>query len=206
MDVFIVSKTKMKNLVCVGAVSQDGRYVRMLTENGRNQDKDTQFDIGDVWAIEHKERENIIPPHIEDVLVGNMTYKFTTPTIEKMVLFLEKRLKIKIINGGLSQLYDGLLRWTNGGSGYISKRVGVPSNSVGFWVLDKDLTRTEFKGKIKYEYPNSLGYKRITYVGTQESIDVIPEGTLVRVSLARWWSPQNSNIEERCYLQLSGWY
>ena len=207
MDVFIVSKTKMKNAVCVGAVSQDGRYVRMLTENGRNQDKDTQFDIGDVWAIEYKERESKIPPHIEDILVGNMTFKFTS-TLEKMVLFLNKRLKIKTISGIPDLLYDGLLRWTNAGSGYISKRIGIPNNSVGFWIIDKDLIRTEFKGKIKYEYPNSLGlgYKRITYVGTQESIDVIPEGTLVRVSLARWWSPNGSNIEERCYLQLSGWY
>jgi hypothetical protein len=28
----------------------------------------------------------------------------------------------------------------------------------------------------------------------------------VRVSLARWWRHERSEIEPRCYLQLSGWY
>jgi hypothetical protein len=29
---------------------------------------------------------------------------------------------------------------------------------------------------------------------------------LVRVSLAGWWKPDDSDIEPRCYLQLSGWF
>ena len=33
----------------------------------------------------------------------------------------------------------------------------------------------------------------------------IPLNTLVRISLARWWVPAGMS-EERCYLQLSGWY
>lgn len=45
----------------------------------------------------------------------------------------------------------------------------------------------------------------IKYVGFAEPINKIPAGTLVRVSLARWWRPTETS-EERCYLQLSGWY
>ena len=44
----------------------------------------------------------------------------------------------------------------------------------------------------------------IPFVGFQSPIGLIPANTLVRVSLARWWA--NNNDEERCYLQLSGWY
>lgn len=49
---------------------------------------------------------------------------------------------------------------------------------------------------------------RIPYVGFEPAVDLIPKGTLVRVSLARWWRPHDSppDMEERCYLQLSGWY
>jgi hypothetical protein len=28
----------------------------------------------------------------------------------------------------------------------------------------------------------------------------------MRISLARWWKPDDSELSERCYLQLSGWY
>jgi len=206
MDVIIVSKTKMKNAVCVGAVSQDGRYVRMLTDKGYNQPEDTPFDVGDVWAIEYREKEDKTPPHVEDILVGNITFKFTIPTLNKMVQFLKERLDIKVIGGEIYKLYDGLLRWTSGGSGYITKRVGIPNNSVGFWITDRNLTKIEYNGKIKYEYSDGFSIKKISYVGLQEAVEVIPSGTLVRVSLARWWSPLDTDIEERCYLQLSGWY
>jgi ATP-dependent DNA helicase RecQ len=36
---------------------------------------------------------------------------------------------------------------------------------------------------------------------------VIPAGTLLRVSLAHWWRPaEKPEEEERCYVQLSGWF
>jgi hypothetical protein len=39
------------------------------------------------------------------------------------------------------------------------------------------------------------------------SIPIIKANTLIPVSLAKWWHPkENPNIEDRCYLQLSGWY
>ena len=36
---------------------------------------------------------------------------------------------------------------------------------------------------------------------------MIPAGTLVRVSLAHWWRPEDDHTGElRCYVQLSGWF
>ncbi len=57
-------------------------------------------------------------------------------------------------------------------------------------------------------YHHVAGYedRRLKYVGAERAIPVIPAGTLIRVSLARWWAPEGSEMEERCYVQLSGWY
>jgi ATP-dependent DNA helicase RecQ len=45
------------------------------------------------------------------------------------------------------------------------------------------------------------------FVGFQEPVEVIPAGTLLRVSLAHWWRPrEDADVEPRCYVQLSGWY
>jgi len=116
--------------------------------------------------------------------------------------YLKVKLKIKIWKGSSDVLFDGNLQWTSGGSGYISENGGIPTSSVGFWIPDKDLTRKDFNDKVRYSYP--LRWRNISYVGFQNPVDLIPAGTLVRVSLARWWSPNDN--EERCYLQLSGWY
>jgi hypothetical protein len=202
MDVIIVSKTHMSNAACVGGVLANGKFVRLLNSDGYNQDSDTDIEVGEVYKISFSERADKTPPHIEDILVHSMAYKFTFGSIDKMVEYLTSKLKVKIWKGSSDILFDGNLQWTSGGSGYISESGGVPNNSVGFWIPDKDLKRNDFNEKVRYSYP--LRWRNISYVGFQNPIDIIPAGTLVRVSLARWWSPNDD--EERCYLQLSGWY
>lgn len=202
MEVIIVSKTHMSSSACVGGVLANGRFVRLLNSAGFNQEPDTDIQIGEVYTLGFSERNNKRPPHIEDILVHSMTYKFTFENVSKMVEYLKEKLKVKIWEGGLDILFDGNLQWTSGGSGYISESGGVPSNSVGFWIPDRDLTRNDFNGRVRYSYP--IQWRNISYVGFQNPLNLIPAGTLVRVSLARWWS--HNNDEERCYLQLSGWY
>ena len=202
MDVIIVSKTHMSNASCIGGINGNGRLVRLLNENGYNQDIDTPIKIGDVWTIDYVERKHKRPPHVEDVLVSKMNYKFSFDTINEMVEYLKNKLNIKIWNGSTEILFDGKIQWTNGGSGYISETGAIPDNSVGFWIPDWDLQRKDFKEKVRYSYP--IRWRSITFVGFQKPIERIPAGTLVRLSLARWWSPNED--EERFYLQLSGWY
>lgn len=202
MDVIIVSKTHMSNAACVGGVLANGRFVRLLDSNGYNQDSDTELDIGDVYTITFSEREEITPPHVEDILVHSMEHKFTFSSIDKMVEYLTDKLKVNIWKGSTEVLFDGKLQWTSGGSGYISDSGEIPDNSVGFWIPDKDLIRKDFNEKVRYSYP--IKWRNISFVGFQSPVDKIPKDTLVRVSLARWWSPNED--EERCYLQLSGWY
>ena len=117
MKVLIVSKTHMNTGVCVGGITFDGRFVRLLDNNGHNQSDDCPFKINEAYDITFIEKQNPTPPHIEDILVQSSKY-----------------------------------------------------------------------------------------VGLQPTEDIIPKGTLLRVSLARWWSPNDVEVENRCYLQLSGWY
>jgi|SRR5690554_1221227 len=202
MDVIIVSKTHMSSAACVGGVLANGRFVRLLDSDGYNQDSETDLEVGDVYTITFSERTEKTPPHVEDILVHTMEHKFTFSSIEKMVEYLTDKLKVKIWRGSTEVLFDGNLEWTSGGSGYISESGEIPKNSVGFWVPDKDLNRKDYNEKVRYSYP--IRWRNISYVGYQNPVNNIPAGTLVRVSLARWWSPNED--EERCYLQLSGWY
>jgi hypothetical protein len=202
MDVIIVSKTHMSSAACVGGVLANGRFVRLLNSDGYNQHSDTKIEVGDVYVINFTERTEINPPHVEDIMVHSMEHKFAFSSIEKMVEYLTNKLKVKIWRGSTEVLFDSKLQWTSGGSGYISASGGIPASSVGFWIPDRDLNRKDFNEKVRYSYP--ISWRNLTYVGFQIPVDKIPAGTLVRVSLARWWSPNED--EERCYLQLSGWY
>ncbi len=203
MDVLILSKTHMGNgKCCVGGITGGGRYIRLLTPTGENQPENTELAPRQVWDVEFSERLNPIPPHIEDVLINSKKLKGTLKDEIKILEFIKER-KILIWQGEPDVLFDGLIKWTNSGSGYIN-REGIPSHSVGFWISDYDLTKKEFNG-IRYNYPNSFCWRSLKFVGFETPVNKIPAGTLLRVSLARWWQ-QDENTEERCYLQLSGWY
>lgn len=205
MDVIIVAKTHMSTAACVGGVLANGKFVRLLDENGYNQDGDTEIKVGDVYTIEFQERKNTNPPHIEDILVSNMEYKFTITSEEKMVKYLIEKLNINIWKGSPDVLFDGKLLWTKSGSGYISVDGEIPEHSVGFWISDRDLSKSISYNKVRYNYPNINGWRSLPYKGFENDIDIIPSGTLIRVSLARWWD-RKGETEDRCSLQLSGWY
>ena len=48
-------------------------------------------------------------------------------------------------------------------------------------------------------------FRSIKFKGIEDSVNRIPAGTLIRVSLARWKS-FNEGEDPKCWLQLSGWY
>jgi hypothetical protein len=45
----------------------------------------------------------------------------------------------------------------------------------------------------------------LKFKGTEDPVDIIHAGTLIRVSLARW-KAFNEGEQPKCWLQLSGWY
>jgi hypothetical protein len=204
MDVLILSKTHMNHgKCCIGGITGNGRYVRLLTSEGENQSENTDLTPRQVYSIEFTERENINPPHIEDVLIQSRKLKGIIKNDIKIIDFIKQR-KISIWEGNSNVLFDNKIKWTNNGSGYISKD-NIPSHSVGFWVADKNLTKSIYYDKPRYNYKCYSGWHSLPYVGFEEEIDIIPAGTLIRLSLARWWDTKGTT-EMRCPLQLSGWY
>lgn len=203
--VLIVSKTHMSNAACVGGILPNGSPVRLLNSQGYNQDQDTILEIGDIYEVSGYRRNNGVPPHVEDLLVQSMTKKGHNRDLIVLRDFLLEKMKVKVWRGHPDNLFDGKIQWTNNGSGYISEEGGIPSNSVGFWISDKPLSKRVFYEKVRYNYPSSNEWRNMTFVGFQEPVETIPAGTLLRVSLARWWD-RNGETEPRCSLQLSGWY
>lgn len=204
MDVIIVSKTHMSNAACVGGLAVNGQFIRLLDSEGNNQPVDTNFEVRQVWGIEFEARTNLESPHVEDVLITSKELKGTLKPSRTMLEMVEKY-NSPIWRGSPDLLFDDCLLWTDNGSGYISEEGDIPDNSVGFWIPDKRLTKSIYYDKVRYSYRGSDGWRSIPFVGYQEPIEIIPSGTLVRVSLARWWD-RNGETELRCSLQLSGWY
>lgn len=202
MEILITSKTHKGKAACVGGmIISNNNFVRLLNPGNWDQYADTDFDIGDIWDIKFVKRKDVDPPHIEDIIIHSKNY---LRKIENISDFISSS-GVTIFRGSPNRIFNGLLGWTGSGGGYIGNRDNLPDNSVGFWISDKDL---ELNDK-HYHYPSGDDFtptKRFPYVGLEPTVEVIPAGTLMRISLARWWKPEDSEISERCYLQLSGWY
>ncbi|HEY0071672.1 MAG TPA: hypothetical protein VGE04_17030 [Chloroflexia bacterium] len=202
MRVLIVARTHMQKHACIGAMSLDpDRSLRLMQANGAPQPGDTPYEVGDIWQIECSVPAEIRPPHVEDV---NVLRAHKVGEEVQVRRFLLER--ISPWRGPLSHTFEELVRFTYHGHGYINDIMGVPGRSTGFWLADKPLQKVVDK-KVYYRYPRDRGACLLPYVGYAPAADLIPANTLVRLSLARWWKPEDAtDVEARCYLQLSGWY
>lgn len=211
-QVIIVSRTRMADgFVCVGGVDVDNRRsVRLLDARGRHETAETcPFMIWDIWDIDYYPNQRRPNPHTEDV---NVTRRMKIDRVDAPNMsvnrFAELMLNsnIPIFRGSLFSVFDSKLRHTDNDKLYISKE-DVPTFSTCFWINDKRLlSYKNDRGRWQYRYTdmsNRYGYT-ISYVGSAEPLDTIESGSLVRLSLAHWWKPEDSDDEERCYLQLSG--
>jgi hypothetical protein len=193
--------------VCVGGIDLDKSIsVRLLDRNGYHESKDDcSYHIRDIWDIEYIPAPRQLP-HSEDIKVICKT-KSATLKQECSILDILKKVNFKIYFGSIRNTFEGKLYSTKSGSLYISG--DIPENSTCFWICDKQVYRRDFNEKVRYNYTDGTrqGGYYISYVGLDTNPAwAIPAGTLIRLSLAHWWSPQDSEDEERCYLQLSGWY
>jgi hypothetical protein len=202
MEVLILSKTHFGNNICVGGmVLSNNQYVRLLNPGGWYQRSDTSFNIGEVWEINFAASSNLKVPHTEDVIIYNQRFIRKIDNIRELIMTKD----LEIWHGNVDNIFDGTLLWAQSGAGYLSATIkNYPKQSVGFWLSDKPLN---FEND-HYYYPvsNNFNKRKLKYKGIPSAINTIPANSLLRVSLAKWWKPQDSTIEERCYVQLSGWY
>jgi hypothetical protein len=201
--VVIVARTKMYGgRVCIGSLSEDGENLRLMNPNcSSDLGQKTPYQVAEKWRIVCEPCGQQVLPHVEDVAV---TEAKKLGDVKDLVSFILDR--AKPLKGGIGVLFEGKIQFTQNGAGYISKS-GVPKGAIGFWIPSSNLElQQDDRGKNGY-YPKR-DYRHLSYVGVQEPIETIEAGQLVRVSLARWWKPQDADadLEERCYAQLSGWY
>ena len=204
MKTLIVAKTQMGQGACVGGLTITGQNVRLLQSGPfAPQPKDTPYEVGDVWELELAEVQEIERPHVEDVVVVRGRKLYTADNLPQRIQKLARPWQ-----GSLHNLFPGCLQTKPEGSSYIAQSTGLPIMSVGFWLTDKPLHLHHEPTKIRYAYLDDDGHTYyLTYVGFAPAVPIIPAGTLLRVSLARWWKPvYDLNGEPRCYLQLSGWF
>ena len=201
MEVLIVAKTHMKNAFCIGAYDiTNKRNVRLLTSSENNQPLDTRFGIGQIWEIDYIKRQNIIKPHIEDVLIQNATF---LRNIDNIYDFLINN--VNIWKGNPDEIFYGKINFPIGKSGFLEQKNNELSQSVGFWMPDNDIELTILQDQKHYLYFGQQVYS-FPYVGTFNKVETIKKGAILRVSLTRWWSPNINKIPKRCYCQLSGWF
>jgi hypothetical protein len=202
MEVLILSKTHFGNNVCVGGmVLSNNQYVRLINPGGWYQFADTEFDIGDIWDIRFSASTTLKEPHNEDVIIHSQIY---LRTIDNITQFIQGR-GLPIWRGSANNIFEGKIRWANSGAGFLSANFpNYPDHSVGFWLSDKPLLYENEH----YFYPtgNAFSKRKLKYKGIPTPVSIIPVNTLLRLSLAKWWKPADSDVEERCYVQLSGWY
>jgi hypothetical protein len=206
MKVLIVGKTEQGDGACVGGILMDSaQSVRLLPPKGHAHGRD-DFEIGQVWEMElRKPGYRLAPPHLEDLYIVERKQLGWFPDLGGYI-----RNTMNPLSGSLAELYDGFLQFENR-HGYISKNGSVPNFSTQFWIPDQNLyliKKPNFEGTktiCYYKYIAPSDECLIKYKGFTGTISRIEAGTLVRVSLARWYD-QGGRTEERCYLQVSGWY
>jgi len=205
MEILIVAKTHMAHSSCVGGLELITKTnVRLLNSDGENQPKENEFEVGQIWDIKYSPRTNTIAPHIEDIIIENKRFIRTQPALNTFL-----RNNASVWSGPPENIFQGKLHFETGHSGYATQQIGTPDQSVGFWLPDTELELTILDDRRHFYYFDMLQGPRIyafPYVGFAPIVEKIPLGNLVRVSLARWWSPDPENRERRCYCQLSGWY
>lgn len=198
--VLIVSRTKMRGGVCVGGFDVDaGENVRLLPLDGQHSHHaSVPYRIGQVWEMDLRRPSDLRPPHVEDMLVRSARREGDQPTL---AAWLGER--VPTVEGDASKLFGGTLHVSGGGTAYVGHNA-VPTSSVAFWRPSADLELAP-GGRPHYRAPFNAHTVSVAYVGESEPDPIIAAGSLVRMSLARWFAP-GGDAFEGCWLQVSGWY
>lgn len=187
---------------CVGGMVEDtGQPVRLLPVGGYCHPPEPVFHLGEIWEVQLRARAVLDPPHRED---HDEWGARKVGEISDLAGFVRRL--ARPVCGEREALFEGRLRFRSVGTGYLPRHGALPSGSVGFWIAPRLLIREDFEGRARYVM---LGRRRldIPYVGYEAPVPVIPAGSLIRVSLARWWvNPKHPEEGETCSLQISGWF
>lgn len=191
--------------VCIGGFDLDSaQNIRLLTSTGYQQPDTCELGVGQLIKATFTLAKETVPPHTEDVrLVSHELLAHGVDVLE----FLDN---FPVVSGSITDTFDGYLS-REGSSSLSIRENAIPHHSVCFWKADQplflDVNYRERYGKVKYTFGKYEQRVSMPFVGFQEALGVLPRGTLVRLSLARWWKPGDAAYaDKRCQLQISGWY
>ncbi len=203
MRVLIVAKTRQGTRACIGGIDADGRSVRLMPVDPVIEERSGhQYQVGEVWEIEAMPDPHVRPPHTENILVVDASRVRVLADPTRHILRY-----MPPVRGGPEALYEGLARARSSGALIIAADSGLPGFSTQFWLSDQPLIREHTRGKrVRYHYADPAG-PSLVFVGFQDPTEVLPAGTLLRVSLAHWWRARDRpGDQEVCHVQLSGWF
>ncbi len=202
-DVLIVARTQMSpGNVCIGGFDIGTKCnIRLLTSTGENQPDSAPFQIGQIWNIAYIPKKNLTPPHLEDVMIQTARVSSTLDGAD-IVSFITQN--CSVVSGSLDSLFGGAVKSTLRHASYIDSSC-VPNHSVCFWRPNSELVHINTFAKDKYHYVDDAHNTYFAYVGLVSPVAVVPKGSIVRISLPRWWAAPGATSKV-CYLQLSGWY
>src|SRR5437899_10679778 len=70
MKVLIVAKTRRGAGACVGGITESGQSVRLIAhDTQQNEHAGLEYEVGEVWEIDSAPDPQIIPPHVENIIV-----------------------------------------------------------------------------------------------------------------------------------------
>jgi hypothetical protein len=204
VKVLVVARTRMGgDRVCVGGIDLDsGASVRLLGSDTQNLLESHPIRPGDIWNMTCSHRREPRPPHVEDVVVTAGKRLSRVANLRGAILEL-----VEPWDCELDEIFDGRLAVTDAGTAFLRDEPPLPDRSVGFWAARTALRQSKFdESGSRYWIPEGRLIRKVKYVGMHDPTPLIPEGALVRFSLARWHQFPPGVDELRCYLQLSGWY
>ena len=187
--------------VCVGGhdLDADFRSLRLLTKDGMNLKEENDIAPGEIWELDYSEHPEPDPPHVEDVLVnaGKRIEALPADDVRKLILAHDSPWR-----GDPEELFDGTVAGTANGRVYVPDDGSLPTRSTGYWIPDAELIKRIAFGKAKFVYAGESELDEFVWVGMTEPPLRIAAGSLVRVSLARWFSP--GSAPAGYYVQISG--
>lgn len=202
--VVIIARTRISESdVCIGAIDIDThRMVRLHDNNGRNFRRDYPFDVGQVWNARLFPKRSR-PPHVEDTFAVQLS-RVQEPFDLKGYLD-GARDRLPIWTGGPESIFDGKLHvhpYTGAAALYGDREQSA--GSLGLWIPDGQLSKRmedRYENRQFYYYyvdPSQRERLKLKFTGIAPSPETVPAGSIISLSLARWWRPGGSLRVEQC--------
>lgn len=215
-EVLIVARTHMNNgNVCIGGLdTHTDKLVRLMATDGWYFNERAPFRPRTLIEVTYAPKHALEPPHCEDVCVTKMSNTNIEVNVGEVL-----NGHSAVSAGSPRQLMDGHLTFSSPHhsgadagalAAYLDRSHPDARTSLAIWKTDRVMTqvrsRSGSKQKIYYAgHPPVRGEIsfQAKYTGFEDPPLIIPEGSLLSFSLARWWDPLfGGPAWEKCYLQL----